>query len=504
MIVEVENFGPIKKGVVEFCPFTVFIGKNDSGKSYMGMLTYALYLGKSDWKIKISPTLFRKYLEIRKDGKIKQEIKETIPSVFGLISDIFPKDLELFHKWNEVIKDVNIEDIYKYPLFGNVKSHKIEINSDDVRTVLKSILKELYKAHFLKTLEHGFGNEVKNLIKFNEKSSNIRIVTDKCSVSVELIKSKKDSCKVSIIQLEVPNVNVIIDPTAEDTPTKIQDNTITMTIAEPIGLYTSLTDKLLHYLGLPTLVEPCYYLPASRSGMILGFEAFISGLLERIPFGVSKIPGVVSDFLNEIRNISSKTKGPLYELGSMLEREIGWNVSVERREQSFKITYKKGRKKYEKENVSSGILELSPFILYLKHVMLPFGMLIVEEPEAHIHPSLQRIFIRYLAKLVRSGMKVVVITHSDYILEQINTLIALSNLNEEQRKKFAEKAGYNQDDYLKPDEVSAYLFKIEEDGCTIEKLEIDEDGIVEDEFHRIREELYEEHLLIKKLKEGYV
>ena len=80
----------------------------------------------------------------------------------------------------------------------------------------------------------------------------------------------------------------------------------------------------------------------------------------------------------------------------------------------------------------------------------------------------------------------------------------MSNLNEEQRKKFAEKAGYNQDDYLKPDEVSAYLFKIEEDGCTIEKLEIDEDGILENEFFKVSEELYDEHLLIKKLKEGYV
>jgi len=273
--------------------------------------------------------------------------------------------------------------IYKYPLFGSVKSHKVEINSDDVQTVMKSILKELYKAHFLKTLEHSFGNEVKNLIKFNEKSSDIRIVTDKCSISVELTKSKKDGCKVSITQLDVPNVNVVIDPTAKDKPTEVHNNTITMTITEPIGLYTSLTDILLHYLELPKLVEPCYYLPASRSGMILGFEAFISGLLERIPFGVSKIPGVVSDFLNEIKNISPKTKGPLYKLGLMLEREIGWDISVERREQLFKITYKKGRKKYEKENVSSGVLELSPFILYLKHVMLPFGTLIVEEPEAH-------------------------------------------------------------------------------------------------------------------------
>ena len=38
----VKNFGPIREGEVEFKPLTVFIGPNNSGKSYMATLLYSL------------------------------------------------------------------------------------------------------------------------------------------------------------------------------------------------------------------------------------------------------------------------------------------------------------------------------------------------------------------------------------------------------------------------------------------------------------------------------
>lgn len=38
MIVEVENLGPIKKGEVELKPLTVFIGPNNTGKTYLAYL----------------------------------------------------------------------------------------------------------------------------------------------------------------------------------------------------------------------------------------------------------------------------------------------------------------------------------------------------------------------------------------------------------------------------------------------------------------------------------
>ena len=40
--ISASNFGPIIEGTVELKPLTVFVGPNNSGKSYMAMLIYSL------------------------------------------------------------------------------------------------------------------------------------------------------------------------------------------------------------------------------------------------------------------------------------------------------------------------------------------------------------------------------------------------------------------------------------------------------------------------------
>lgn len=39
---EIENFGPITKGSLTINPLTIFVGKNNTGKSYTAMLYYSL------------------------------------------------------------------------------------------------------------------------------------------------------------------------------------------------------------------------------------------------------------------------------------------------------------------------------------------------------------------------------------------------------------------------------------------------------------------------------
>ena len=41
--IDVENFGPIKKAVVDLRPLTVFVGPSNTGKSYLAILLYALH-----------------------------------------------------------------------------------------------------------------------------------------------------------------------------------------------------------------------------------------------------------------------------------------------------------------------------------------------------------------------------------------------------------------------------------------------------------------------------
>lgn len=63
---------------------------------------------------------------------------------------------------------------------------------------------------------------------------------------------------------------------------------------------------------------------------------------------------------------------------------------------------------------SSLVTELTPIILFLKAKMA-YNLIIIEEPEAHLHLNVQRIITRALVRLVNLGLPVWITTHSDTI-----------------------------------------------------------------------------------------
>jgi predicted ATPase len=60
--------------------------------------------------------------------------------------------------------------------------------------------------------------------------------------------------------------------------------------------------------------------------------------------------------------------------------------------------------------------------------------LIVEEPEAHVHPKGQATIARYFAKLARLGVNVMVTTHSDIITLKLAQMVGLTGLSPKRGK----------------------------------------------------------------------
>ena len=77
-----------------------------------------------------------------------------------------------------------------------------------------------------------------------------------------------------------------------------------------------------------------------------------------------------------------------------------------------------------------------------------------------------------LARMVRAGLKVLVTTHSDYLIKEVNNLIMLSKQFED-REKIAKRLKYKEDDFLRAEAVRAY---VAENG-TLTRCTIDEFGI---------------------------
>lgn len=82
---------------------------------------------------------------------------------------------------------------------------------------------------------------------------------------------------------------------------------------------------------------------------------------------------------------------------------------------------------------SSMVKELSPLVLYLRHLARPGELLIIDEPEMNLHPAAQVKIIEFLAMLVNAGLNVLITTHSTYIVDHlINLMSAYQHDNQDE------------------------------------------------------------------------
>lgn len=149
----------------------------------------------------------------------------------------------------------------------------------------------------------------------------------------------------------------------------------------------------------------------------------------------------------------------------------------------------------EIEMASSGQMETWPMVSIAQAV---FGwdlkqrplFIHIEEPETHLHPSAQVAITKLLAYLCKKGFRLVVTTHSVFVLYVLNNLILASqNLPE---KNFANIPDSSL--RISPDHLSAYLFS---DGTVVsirdrESGELDESrlssvlGNLESQYNQIQ------------------
>jgi predicted ATP-dependent endonuclease of OLD family len=88
------------------------------------------------------------------------------------------------------------------------------------------------------------------------------------------------------------------------------------------------------------------------------------------------------------------------------------------------------------------------------------NMLIIDEPEINLHPKYQVMIARILAKIVNAGIRLIISTHSDYIIRELNNMIMLSSIKDEET---ISKLGYTKDEVLLKDDLAPYYFEFQED-----------------------------------------
>ena len=121
-------------------------------------------------------------------------------------------------------------------------------------------------------------------------------------------------------------------------------------------------------------------------------------------------------------------------------------------------------------NASSMVAELAPVVLYLRHLVQLGETLIIEEPESALHPAMQVELTRLLAAAVKAGIRIIITTHSEWILEELANLVLMSELPEDRRDGLDGAALA-----LTTEELGVWSFQPAEDGSIVEELRFDEE-----------------------------
>lgn len=123
--------------------------------------------------------------------------------------------------------------------------------------------------------------------------------------------------------------------------------------------------------------------------------------------------------------------------------------------------------------VSSMVKELVALALFLRYKATPGDLLVIDEPEMHLHPEAQVALAEFLAMMANSGLRVIITTHSPYIVDHlINLMRAASRTNKDEIKNmFYLKQS---DAFIEKKDVAVYLFQ---NGTA--KTILDEEGIID-------------------------
>ena len=120
-----------------------------------------------------------------------------------------------------------------------------------------------------------------------------------------------------------------------------------------------------------------------------------------------------------------------------------------------------------------------------------FKTIIIEEPEAHLHPNLQQKIAKLIINLMNMGIQVWITTHSDTILQHINNMLKLSA--HDKSKELMQEFNYTEKDLLKISQVSMYQFTTADNTHTkLDELTADKYGFVIPTFNNALEKLVKE------------
>ncbi len=426
MKIKVENLGYIKQGEVDLDhDLIVFCGKNNTGKTYFSYFIYEIGKERRFFNIESKDLVSQKS---REDGFVKI----TINSLSYI--DNNEKLFEVASKIKESIKS-NFDK--KTPFYSN-KNFEFDIIPDERDYYISRLKKLEYDRTSRLSKEDG------------------RDVMSYCN-------KLKDSFDIEI--------RLSVEDLISEDEELLEDDLFEVDLFSKIHL-RAVMDKVL----MPNFTSTKFF-PAERLAIDTFSKEISLNRLNDDPllkYSQQRYNRILTDNIRLAQDLTnlSKRNGKFSYLAEALEQEIsGKIVTSDLGELQFSPSYLEGEN-LSMQFSSSSVKSLASVIFYFRHIATSGSTIIIDEPELNLHPDLQRKFARVLVKAANAGIKVIISTHSDHIIREINNMVMLSQ-DSESAKALRKEYDYTNDQVIKPSQIGTYIFA----ENTIKSQTVSETGI---------------------------
>jgi len=478
--IEIRNFGPISRGKFRLKPLTVFVGPNNAGKTFAATLVHSV-------------------LSARSGGANHPELAEWIK----------PRLCEA--RVRELVSGVQ-------RAMRAAKGGALKVPQRHRDKMLDLALEHRFEMSILNTIRENFGAELGSLVRIGSRGTRISI-RHHINVDIEIRKTGKPVVRLApgkeILHANREAWADAPHSTGARTEVLARHNMVGMPAPrgnstrqratrdkKPLQHVLAMIDNIgnLVEAGMPT----SYCLPSVRSGVLCARNPIVSGIISASRYGAdvrqdTPMTGVMCEYVDSIASLSNNApsvnrNGKQDMFGDL----FGGRLDVRKPKVGLpQIMYSVGDATIPLNLLSSSISETAPMQLFLQNSIPQTDLLVLEEPEAHLHPETQTRLAKHIVRMVNRGVCVLLITHGVYFLEQLSMFVRLSQIPAKERKKL----GFDESDCLDVGDVAPYMFKKSTDGgYAIQEVEHTPTvGISQDEFGRVMDSMYDKEFHIDRI-----
>jgi predicted ATP-dependent endonuclease of OLD family len=419
-----KNLGKLDEAEIEVKDLTIVCGENNTGKTY---LLYAIY---GFWAYLLRSDIPLLSADVKTSLHTQKKIELNIEEVFSIekINSFLGKVAKEY-----ALKQIDRDFVSKPKFFENLKMD-VELSRNDYTQVINSLKKELHSLDWTRSSSEGlihFDFEIKDDILF--------------------IEQRKSEINTSLLFIILNN--------------KIKEN-IFQSFYKNNFFSSSERTGIVMFKDELDFARRRLLDIASEGKRLNHFEIFERILVDYKDTYSRPIKNEAEFIRNLLAYEKLKKKDGIKEseqsllnmkqlediIGGVLELSSDGTIYFKpNKNKSLRLTM---------DQVSSSIRSILSLYFYIRDQGHKENqILMIDEPEMNLHPKNQRAMARFLASLVNQGIKVMVSTHSDYLVRELSHLTALHQYKEKDSVKAYladEKNPYSEEVLISPDQVGLY------------------------------------------------